>query len=62
MAAAWAVNRLVCNQRLAQFPIEEAVDSYFLPQKPDFPEGGKEFECPNCGYKGTYQQADLTQN
>jgi predicted RNA-binding Zn-ribbon protein involved in translation (DUF1610 family) len=60
MAAAWALNCASCNQRLAQFPIEETLDNYFFPQKPDFPEGGKEFECPNCGYKGKYKRADLT--
>jgi hypothetical protein len=57
--AAWVLNCPICNLRLAQFAIEDTLDSYFFPKKPDFPKGDKEFECPNCGHKGTYQQTDL---
>jgi DNA-directed RNA polymerase subunit RPC12/RpoP len=27
--------------------------------QPSFPEGGRKFECPNCGHKATYQRTDL---
>ena len=57
--AAWGLNCAVCNRRLTQFAIEDTLESYFFPKKPDFPEGGKTSECPNCGYKGTYQRTDL---
>ena len=62
--AAWDLNCAVCNRRLTQFVIEDtveedAVENYFFPKKPDFPKGGKTLECPNCGYKGTYQRNDL---
>jgi hypothetical protein len=32
---------------------------FFLPEKPEFPEGGSELECPNCGHKDTYQRHEL---
>ena len=57
--AAWGLNCAICDQRLTKFGIEDTLESYFFPQKPDFPEGGKTFECPNCGYKGTYERTDL---
>ena len=57
--AAWGLRCVNCNQRLAQFAIEDTLESYFFPEKPDFLEGGKEFECPNCGHKATYQRTDL---
>ena len=58
--AAWVLNCAVCNWKLTQFAIKDTRESYFFPQKPDFPEGGKTFECPNCDYKGTYQRTDLS--
>jgi len=33
---------------------------YLLPLKPEFPSVGSELECPNCGFKATYQRHDLT--
>jgi hypothetical protein len=53
---------LICGLKCAncnQCAIEDTLQSYFLPAKPDFPEGGRKFECPNCGHKATYQQTDL---
>jgi hypothetical protein len=57
--AAWSLNCENCNQKLTKFSIEDTLESYFFPEKPDFPEGGKEFECPNCGHNATYQRTDL---
>jgi DNA-directed RNA polymerase subunit RPC12/RpoP len=57
--AAWGLNCANCNQKLTKFAIEDNLESYFFPAKPDFPESGKEFECPNCGHKATYQRNDL---
>jgi hypothetical protein len=34
--------------------------SYFLPQKPEFPPGGIEMECPGCKQEATYQRSDLS--
>jgi hypothetical protein len=57
---AWVLCCPSCDLRLAQFAVEDSLESFFFPQKPDFPDGRKEFECPNCGYKGPYQRTDLT--
>ena len=57
--ASWGINCVNCDKRFAQFDIEDTLESYFFPVKPDFPEGGKEFECPNCGHKATYQRNNL---
>ena len=57
--AVWGLNCGVCNRRLTQFAIEDTLESYFFPVKPDFPEGGREFECPNCGHKAAYQRNNL---
>ena len=58
--ASWVLKCASCHQNLAKFAIDETVESYFFPAKPDFPEGGRKFECPNCGHKSTYQRTDLT--
>jgi DNA-directed RNA polymerase subunit RPC12/RpoP len=57
--AAWGLNCANCDQNLTKFAIEDTLESYFFPEKPDFPERGTEIECPNCGYKATYQRTDL---
>jgi rubredoxin len=58
--ATWVLTCPICDLRLAQFAVEDTLVSFFFPKKPDFPEGGKKFECPNCGYKSTYERTDLT--
>lgn len=57
--ASWVLKCADCKQNLARFAIEDTLESYFLPAKPSFPEGGKKFECPNCGHKATYQRSDV---
>jgi len=57
--AAWQLTCANCDQKLTKFDIEDTLERYFFPERPDFPEGGKEFECPNCGYKSRYQRTDL---
>lgn len=54
--AAWQLTCTNCNKQFAQFQIEDTLESYFFPEKPAFPEGGKKFECSNCGHKATYQR------
>ena len=41
--AAWGFTCANCNKQFAQFRIEDTLESYFFPEKPDFPKGGKEF-------------------
>jgi hypothetical protein len=67
IGALWIVVRLrygymgsYLRRKLTQFAIKDTLESYFFPQKPDFPEGGKTFECPNCDDKGAYQRTDLS--
>ena len=57
--AAWGFTCANCNKQFAQFRIEDTVENYFIAEKPDVPKGGKEFACPNCGHKATYQRNDL---
>jgi DNA-directed RNA polymerase subunit RPC12/RpoP len=57
--AAWGFTCANCNKQFAQFRTEDTVEGYFFPAKSDFPKGGKEFECPNCGHKAMYQRTDL---
>jgi hypothetical protein len=32
---------------------------FFMPEKPEFPNGESELECPNCGHKDIYQRHEL---
>ena len=57
--AAWGITCLNCNRQFALFNIEDDLENLYLPVKPDLPRGGKEFACPHCGHKATYQQTDL---
>jgi DNA-directed RNA polymerase subunit RPC12/RpoP len=57
--AAWGFTCANCNKQFSQFRIEDTVEGYFFPAKPDFPKGGKEFTCPYCGHKPKYQRTDL---
>jgi hypothetical protein len=38
--AAWSLNCANCKQNLTKFAIEDTLESYFFPAKPEFPEGG----------------------
>jgi DNA-directed RNA polymerase subunit RPC12/RpoP len=51
--AVWHLNCRNCNQRLARFNIEDDFENLFLPARPNFLKGGKQYECPNCGHKAT---------
>ena len=58
--AAWQLTCENCDQKLNKFDIENTLESYFFPARPDLLKGGKEFECPNCGHKAMYHQTDVT--
>ena len=57
--ATWALTCENCNQELTKFALAETLENFFFPAKPDFPQGGKEFECLKCGHKAVYMQTDL---
>lgn len=35
------------------------MSNFYLPFKPEFPAGGIERDCPNCGCTAKYQRTDL---
>jgi hypothetical protein len=61
MVANWVLDCVNCKMPFVHSPIDvrEALD-YFLPAKPEFPGGGSEFRCPQCGHVATYQRSDLS--
>jgi hypothetical protein len=38
----------------------QRMQDYFLPARPQFPVGGAELKCPNCGHVALYLCTDLT--
>ena len=58
--ARWTLRCDNCNFDFTHSMIEDSgVANFFQPTKPEFPDGGTELECPNCGHKGTYQRHEL---
>jgi uncharacterized C2H2 Zn-finger protein len=59
--AAWMLACPHCEKSFvhAQIEIKQMLD-YILPEKPTFPDGGMDLECPNCGQVARYQTSDLT--
>jgi phage FluMu protein Com len=61
-SARWAISCRNCKKAFAHAEVSEPqgiTDSFGLPDKPEFPVGGKELECPHCKSKDTYQRTDL---
>jgi DNA-directed RNA polymerase subunit RPC12/RpoP len=59
--ANWTFRCGNCHATFVHSQVEDkGIENYFWPQKPDFPLGGSEIECPNCRQKATYQQHALT--
>ena len=53
---------LTCNNCSKVFPhaeIGDTLENLFFPEKPKFPPGGLEQECPHCNTKAVYQQQEL---
>jgi hypothetical protein len=38
---------------------KDSLENYFLPAKPDFPDGGQSMSCPHCGHSAMFQASDL---
>ena len=56
----WVLRCKGCKKEFRHSMIEDTeISSYFLPNKPEFPVGGSEMECPNCGEKSMFQRTDL---
>lgn len=59
--ASWNLSCKNCQKSFVHSSIEvKEMSDYFLPEKPEFPEGGSDIECPNCGHVANYQRNDLT--
>jgi DNA-directed RNA polymerase subunit RPC12/RpoP len=57
----WELECSSCGSNFTHSKIEDAgILNYLLPVKPEFPPGGSELDCPNCGHRAIYQRADLT--
>jgi len=55
--ASWVLACVNCKWRFEHSRIEE--DGFRLLRlaaKPEFPIGGSEIQCPNCGHKAIYQR------
>ena len=57
--ASWILNCRDCGLPFEHSVIDATVMNFFFPAKPDFPAGGSELQCPNCGKTATYQRTDL---
>jgi len=58
--ARWTLRCDNCSFEFTHSMIEDSgVANFFHPPKPEFPDGGAELECPNCGSKDTYQRHEL---
>ena len=56
----WTLRCDICDFRFTHSVIDDSrITNFMEPAKPEFPEGGSELECPNCGHKGTYQRTEL---
>ena len=56
----WTLKCENCSFPFTHSMIDDSGALNFLePAKPEFPEGGSELECSNCGHKDTYQRTDL---
>jgi DNA-directed RNA polymerase subunit RPC12/RpoP len=58
--ASWVLNCTSCKAEFEHSKINQDGMEYFqLPMKPDFPSGGSELVCPECGHEATYQRTNL---
>jgi hypothetical protein len=58
--AKWTLECRKCWALFEYLPAgEQTFADYFLPTKPDFPPGGSDIKCPNCGHVARYQRTDL---
>jgi DNA-directed RNA polymerase subunit RPC12/RpoP len=58
--ASWYLECANCQQSFRHSQIAGTLKNMFFPEKPIFPEGGAELECPHCGHKATYQRHQLS--
>jgi len=57
--ASWVLKCPHCNEKFLHSVIENTFANFFDPQKPKFPENGRDVACSKCGRTSVYQQSDL---
>jgi hypothetical protein len=55
----WILECSDCGLPFQHSVIDATAMNFFFPAKPEFPLGGSELECANCGKKAIYQRTDL---
>jgi DNA-directed RNA polymerase subunit RPC12/RpoP len=58
--ATWQLECSHCKKKFDHSSVDETGLNVFFPEKPKFPEGGSELQCPHCGNTATYQRYELT--
>ncbi len=58
--ANWVLSCKNCNKTFSHSEVGGSLADHFLPQRPEFPAGGLEQECPHCNTTAVYQQHELT--
>ncbi len=56
----WGLKCRECGHSFTFAEIEDTLENYFLPARPQFPEEGLLRECPYCLTKVTYFRNELT--
>jgi len=57
--ANWSLCCKNCGKHFEYSKIPDTLQNFYLPQKPDFPEGRLEAPCPRCKEKAMYARSDL---
>jgi hypothetical protein len=57
--ANWELKCEQCGRSFTFAEIEDTLENYYLPARPNFPNEGLSLECPHCLTKFTYFRNDL---
>jgi phage FluMu protein Com len=57
--AHWTFRCKNCNKSFQFAEIEDTLDNYYFPAKPDMPAEGLRQKCPHCAAEHSYQSMDL---
>ena len=55
----WVLFCKKCDTSFPHTEIGSSLADYFLPERPEFPAGGQDLECPNCNATCNYSRTDL---
>jgi hypothetical protein len=57
--ASWVLECKQCHKIFHYVEIQDKLVNMFIAEKPEFPEGGLEIQCPHCREKSTYKHQQL---